>query len=125
MTRVVHFEFSTDKPDESIAFFENVFGWRIEKWDSKEIDYWLIMTGDPDKPGIDGGFGLTEKGFPGIVNTIDVDDVDAAMEKVLAHGGEMVMPKMAIPGVGYMAYFKDINGNVWSVMKEDRSAGMA
>ncbi len=124
MSRVVHFEFSTENPDESIAFFENVFGWEIKKWDAPQ-DYWLVMTGNPDTPGIDGGFAPADKGLPGIVNTIDVEDVDASLEKVVANGGEVVMPKMAIPGVGYLAYFKDINKNTWGVIQSDRSVGTA
>lgn len=54
MSRVVHFEIPADDPERSIKFYETVFGWTIEKWDGP-IEYWLIITGDEDKPGIDGG----------------------------------------------------------------------
>lgn len=124
MTRVVHFEFTAKNPEKSGTFFKNVFGWDVQKWDGP-MDYWMLRTGDPETPGIDGGFGRdTDEGsFPGIVNTIDVDDVDAMVEKVTANGGTIVMPKMAVPGVGWLAYFTDVEGNTWGIMHGDPSAG--
>ncbi len=32
------------------------------------------------------------------------------------------MPKTTLPGVGYLAYCQDTEGNVFGVMQEDRSA---
>ncbi len=121
MTRVVHFEFTAKDPEKSEAFFKNVFDWQIQKWDGPQ-DYWLISTGDRDTPGIDGGFGNDEQGLPGIVNTIAVDDLDASIEKVTANDGAIVMPKMPVPGVGWLAYFTDVEGNTWGMLQSDPDA---
>ncbi len=59
---------------------------------------------------------------PAVVNTINVDDVDAALEKVAAAGGAVAMPKSAIPGVGWNAYFTDTEGNLWGVYQDDPAA---
>jgi predicted enzyme related to lactoylglutathione lyase len=120
MPRVVHFEISSDEPEKAIEFYKNTFGWDFRKWEGP-MEYWLIMTGDKDQPGIDGGLG--RKSPENIdVNTIDVDDVDEALKKVEANGGTEVRPKMAIPGVGYLAYFKDPDGNIFGLMKDDTEA---
>ena len=37
-------------------------------------------------------------------------------------GGIVITPKHAVPGVGYMVYFKDPEGNVFGLMEEDPSA---
>lgn len=121
MSRVMHFEIPADDPQRLISFFEKTFGWSFQKWDSP-VDYWLISTGPQDAPGIDGGLGRREAGNPMVVNTIDVSDLDATAQQVEANGGSIVLPKMAVPGVGWMAYFKDTEGNIHGMMQSDPSA---
>lgn len=115
MPRVVHFEIYGEQPDKLIEFYSRVFNWTFEKWG--EMDYWIIKTGEG--PGIDGGLG-TRKG-PGN-NTIDVSDVDAYLLKVQQAGGTVVLPKTTMPGVGYLAYFKDPQGNIFGIMNDDPNA---
>ena len=121
MPRVVHFEVDAKKPERAIRFYEEVFGWKIEKWKGP-IDYWLIMTGKEKEPGIDGGLSIRTEAKPSTVNTIDVASVDKYLKKIVDNGGKIVRPKMAVPGVGWMAYFKDPEGNTWGIMKSDQSA---
>ena len=56
------------------------------------------------------------------VNTMGVEDVDAIVTKILALGGTIAVPKMAIPGVGWLAYCKDLDGHIFGVMQSDESA---
>ena len=121
LARIVHFELNVKNVEETIKFYKNVFGWKIEKWDGP-IDYWLIMTGDETKPGIDGGLGYEEEDFPKLVNTIDVDNVDETIKKIENNGGEIIRPKHAVPGVGWLAYFKDTEGIITGIMQEDTEA---
>ena len=121
MPRVVHFEIEAEKPESAIKFYETVFGWKIEKWEGP-IEYWLITTGKKDKPGIDGGLSKRTDSEPSTVNTIDVPSVDQYIKKVESNGGSIVRPKMAVPGVGWMAYFKDPEGNMFGIMEEDTTA---
>lgn len=80
------------------------------------------MTGDEKEPGIDGAFGLRQSEDDVSVNTIDVDSVDEAVEKIEQNGGEIVRPKQTIPGVRHLAYFEDTEGNLWGVMESDTTA---
>ena len=121
MARLVHFEMNVKDVHKTISFYEDVFGWRFQKWDGP-MDYWLIMTGDEDEPGIDGGLGYEEEGFPKMVNTIDVDDIDEIIKKIESNGGEIVRPKHAVPGVGWLAYFKDSEGVMSGIMQNDPRA---
>ena len=121
MARLVHFEMNVKDVHKTISFYEDVFGWRFQKWDGP-MDYWLIMTGDEDEPGIDGGLGYEEEGFPKMVNTIDVDDIDEIIKKIESNGGEIVRPKHAVPGVGWLAYFKDSEGVISGIMQNDPRA---
>jgi len=121
MPRVVHFEIDAKKPDRAIKFYEKVFSWKIKKWEGP-VEYYLITTGKESEPGIDGGLSRRTKPEPSTVNTIDVPSVDEFIKKVEASGGTIIRPKMAVPGVGYMAYFKDPEGNIFGMMENDASA---
>ena len=121
MPRVVHFDISADDPQRAIRFYEQTFGWKIEKWDGP-MDYWLITTGPQDEPGIDGGLSKRSSPEERVTNTIDVDSVETYVDKVVAAGGKVVVPAHAVPGVGYMAVCADTEGNVFGLMKEDPDA---
>lgn len=121
MARVVHFELVADDPERATQFYRNVFGWKIEKWDGPQ-DYWLISTGDPGTPGIDGGIMRRAEWTPPTTNTVDVESVDDAVAGIVANGGTILAPKMPVPGVGYLAYCKDTEGNTFGVMQVDRTA---
>lgn len=121
MGRVVHFEIVADDAERISKFYENVFNWKVQKWEGP-MDYWFLMTGDEKEPGIDGAFGMRQSPDDAVVNTIDVDDVDKYVKLVEENGGEIVRPKQVIPGVGYLAYFKDTEGNLWGMMKDDPEA---
>lgn len=121
MSRVVHFEIAATRPEDLVRFCTDVFGWTIQNW-AGPIEYWLVTTGPGTEPGIDGAIRRRSEGTPGTVNTISVSSVDASAEKVLRSGGRVVAPKMAVPGVGYMAYCADPEGNLFGIMEEDPSA---
>lgn len=58
----------------------------------------------------------------GTTNTLAVDSVDASVAAVMKAGGKQVIPKMPIPGVGFLAYREDTEGNLFGMMQSDRSA---
>jgi predicted enzyme related to lactoylglutathione lyase len=53
LPRVIHFEIEADKPEQLAQFYEQVFGWKLEKWVGP-MDYWMIITGK-NEPSINGG----------------------------------------------------------------------
>jgi predicted enzyme related to lactoylglutathione lyase len=120
MSRVVHFEISADDGDRARTFYENVFGWQFHKWDGPE-PYWLVATGPDEQPGINGGMFL-RKGQVGHVNTVAVESIDTALESVKGSGGEVVVEKHAVPGIGWHAYCKDTEGSIFGIMQNDPSA---
>ena len=121
MPRVVHFEIGANDPDKTAAFYQEVFGWNITKWEGP-MEYWLVETGDEEEPGINGGLFRPNEIFSGTVNTVDVPDIDVYIDKIKQHGGEIVIDKHAIPGVGYNAYAKDVNGTLFGVHQDDLQA---
>ena len=122
MPRPVHFEFSADDPEKLAKFYEDTLGWKAQKWEGP-MDYWLFSTGEEGEAGIDGGLMKRDEQTPtGTVNTVDVPNIDEYMEKATTAGGTIVAPKMAVPGVGWMCYIMDPEGNVFGLMESDENA---
>lgn len=119
MPRVVHFEISADDPERAVNFYRDVFGWEFRRWEGEEEDYYLVLTGEG--PGIDGGL-FRRREVVGHVNTVDVPDLDAFLEKVVAAGGTITIPKMPIPGLGWLAYVQDTEQSVVGLMQNDPTA---
>jgi predicted enzyme related to lactoylglutathione lyase len=126
MKRVVHFEIHAEDPERAIRFYQGLFGWEFSKWAGPQ-DYWLIKTGPDGVPGINGGMirrhgSIDGQAVIGYVCTIDVPSVDEYVQKIIAGGGPIVLPKMPIPGVGWLAYGKDTEGNIFGIMQMDAAA---
>ena len=126
MPRVIHFEIHAENPDRAIQFYQTLFGWEFSKW-AGPMDYWLIKTGPDTKPGINGGLLRRQGPLDGqaviaYVCTVDVPAIDEFLQSIPAQGGTIVMPKMPIPGVGWLAYAKDDQGNIFGMMQPDPAA---
>lgn len=120
MPKVVHFEIPSDNPEKAVAFYKEVFGWKFQQWGTQH--YWLATTGEDSEPGINGA--IIKKNGPDhpVVNSIGIDDIDAVAAKITSNGCQIVVPKMAIPGVGWVLYFKDPDGNITGCHQNDPNA---
>lgn len=127
MNKVVHFEIPFDKQERAQKFYQDVFGWQINKF--AEMDYWIATTCKidqtsmmPMEPGaINGGLLKRDKTGKNPVIVMDVPNVDEHLEKIKKAGGKVVMPKMSIGTFGFYARAKDTEGNVigiWQTLKK-------
>ena len=127
MPRVVHFEIHASDPQVLIAFYSGLFGWTFTATEGTE--YWLITTGPPDEPGIDGG--LVRRPVPGPAQspalgafpcTVSVESLDETLAAGDRLGAVVALPKTPVTGVGWLAYIKDPDGNVLGLLQTDPSA---
>jgi predicted enzyme related to lactoylglutathione lyase len=127
MPRVIHFEIHADDLDRAARFYTQLLGWEIKKWEGP-MEYRLITTGPEGSPGINGGLMRRmhplggNDGVIAYVCTVDVDNLDRYVERGVALGGAVALPKMAVPGLGWLAYLKDTEGNVLGMMQHDPTA---
>jgi predicted enzyme related to lactoylglutathione lyase/effector-binding domain-containing protein len=131
MSGVVHFEIPADNEDRARKFYESVFGWTFQVL--PQMEYSLAMTtpvserGVPATPGaINGGIFRRGDMLQAPVVTIDVEDIDSALEQIHRLGGETVRGRMEVPGSGWNAYFRDSEGNVvglWQNAQRPARAG--
>ena len=127
MPRPIHFEIQAENVERAIAFYRELLGWEFNQWGKEP--YWLVQTGEKGTPGIDGG--LMPRRGPGpadmqavnaFVCTVDVANLDAMVNRVTELKGSIVLPKMPIPTVGWLAYAKDTEGNIFGMMQMDANA---
>lgn len=115
--RVVHFEVPADDLERARNFYQEAFGWNLSSM--PEVNYTVVSTtptdgqGRPTEPGaINGGMFQREAPLSSPVITIEVDDVDKALETVESLGGATVRAKESVTGMGFAAYFTDSEGNL-------------
>ena len=120
MPKIVHFEINAENPLRAKNFYENVFDWKVEKWEGP-MEYWVISAGEEDEEGINGGLQKRENKDDQIFNYVGVESVDKTLKKIKENSGEILKPKSPIPGVGYYAFFKDTEGNRLGIMEEDET----
>ncbi len=128
MGRAVHFEIHASDPERLAAFYRELFGWQIARWDGP-LPYWVVTTGDATAPGIDGGIVQRHGDAPAqgqsvnaFICTVDVADVDGDVARALGLGATVALPKMAVPGVGWLAYILDPDQNILGLMQNDPAA---
>ena len=121
MPRIIHFDIPADDPARAQKFYQEIFGWKFDKWNGP-MEYWMAKTGDDKQPGINGGLAKRMPGQTGMTNTIDVPSVDEFAKKIQSKGGKVIVPKMAIPWVGYFAQCLDTEGNIFGIIQMDQNA---
>jgi predicted enzyme related to lactoylglutathione lyase len=116
---VSHFAIECGDVERAKAFYEGVFGWRIQPWGPP--GYYHIYTGTAERPGILGDLRSRREPLSGTGNrgyecTIVIDDLAAITKAIEAHGGKIVSGAYRIENVGDLAYFEDTEGNRAGVM---------
>jgi predicted enzyme related to lactoylglutathione lyase len=107
---VVHFEIGCRDRDKTARFFTDLFGWNIQDGPASTID-----TGGTG--GISGH--VTSLGHEPQHYTmfyVEVEDVQAYLDKAVALGGKMLVPPIKIPA-GTFAWLSDLDGNTIGLLK--------
>jgi predicted enzyme related to lactoylglutathione lyase len=86
------------------------------------MEYWFVITGPDDTPGINGGLSARQAPESRVVNTVEIQDLDGTLTRVTDAGGQVVVPRSPIPGVGWFAQFADPEGNLFGLMQPDADA---
>jgi len=113
---VVHWEMWSEDPGRASEFYSTVFGWSIRN--IPEMDYHFAEKGG--ESGIGGGIMKPKAGpWPAkLTFYIDVDNLAASREKIVAAGGKIIVEQVDVPGVGSMSLFEDPDGRVIGLWKQ-------
>jgi uncharacterized protein len=123
--RLTHFAIYTDDIHRAKHFYEQVFNWGFSSYGPS--DFLQIKANQTEYGELIGAlqsrtYSPIQEKIIGLECTISVDDVDEIIQKVEQNGGRILMPKTAIPTVGWITKFLDTEGNLVCAMQTDSSA---
>ena len=110
---VVHFEIGCRDRAKTARFFTDLFGWHIQDGPASTIDT------------------ASTRGIPGHITSlghephhytmfyVEVDDVQAYLDRAAALGGKMLVPPVKIP-TGTFAWLSDLDGNTIGLFRPER-----
>ena len=113
---VVRFEVGAAEHGPLVEFYGELFGWGME---TIADGYTLIDTRGGG--GLIGGVGRSNTGDPWATNYVEVDDLQATLERAEALGGRTVVPVIELPGMAF-AMFDDPDGLLVGLMRAGATA---
>jgi predicted enzyme related to lactoylglutathione lyase len=128
VTKPAPFKIIARDPARAAWFYRTVFGWETAKRKGGG-GYRLVRPGRGGSPPRRGlitrrsGERLPDLDSIGEVCPIVVDDIDAAVDLARSAGARIVRGKAIVPGVGYVAYGKDPEGNTFGLCQPVAGAG--
>ncbi len=119
-----YFEIQADDTHRATDFYKGVFGWKFEEAHGLPVEYWRIETGgsrggllkrpaEPPPP---------QAGTNAFVCSIEVENFDETAQVITSLGGQVALPKFAVPGVCWQGYFIDTEGNTFGIFQVDENA---
>jgi len=110
---VVHFEIYGKDSKGLQQFYSELFGWKVDS--NNPMNYGLVDTGGGR--GINGGIAQAQPGTPSVTIYIEVDDLQAYLDKAVKMGSKVLVPATEIPGTVTYALFSDPEGNAVGLVK--------
>jgi predicted enzyme related to lactoylglutathione lyase len=119
-----YFEIQADDVKRAVNFYKEVFGWKFSKSEGLPVEYWRIETDGPrggllQRPA---NAPPAQSGTNAFVCSMEIKDFDSIAKKILEHGGQIALPKFAVPGVCWHGYFLDTEGNTFGLFEPDPQA---
>lgn len=123
--KLSHFAIYTEDTNRAKEFYSNVFDWGFQSYGQQ--DFFQIKDDNSDEGELIGAlqsrnYSPVPEKIIGLECTISVENVDDIVERVKNNGGQILMPKTAIPYVGWIAKFLDTEGNLICAMQYDNNA---
>jgi predicted enzyme related to lactoylglutathione lyase len=124
MNTIGYFEIQSSNPQREIDFYKNVFDWKFTKEEFVQIEYYRIET-----ESMYGGLLKRPTPVPPLQSgtnafccSIQVESFDKTQELILQNGGQVALPKFAIPGRCWQGYFIDADNNTFGIFEVDENA---
>ncbi|AKA34524.1 VOC family protein [Flagellimonas lutaonensis] len=124
MNTLGYFEIQSSNPEREIDFYATVFDWSFDRDESVPIEYYRLIGA-----GVQGALlkrpvkvPPKEHGTNAFTCSFQVKNFDKTAQTILDKGGQVAMPKFAIPGRCWQGYFLDADQNVFGIFEMDEDA---
>ena len=123
--KMTHFAVHIDDMERAKNFYAGVFEWGFASYGPP--DFLQIKADQTESGELIGAlqsrnYSPVKEKIIGLECTISVENLDEIIQRVENNGGQILMLKMAIPYVGWIAKFLDTEGNLFCAMQSDSSA---
>lgn len=121
MNNITHFEIPAKDMKRAQTFYAGLFDWQFQMIEG--MNYLMFQTKNAE--GRDAGSGgILEKQNEQhlVTNYVNVENIDTTAAKVEELGGKIIVPKTAVPGMGWMVHFLDTEGNLMALWQADQTA---
>lgn len=122
---IVFFEIPADDVAKMKDFYKAVFDWKAIDVPGQDMEYTIFHTVPTDEkgmlkePGVNGGLYKRKDASQVPVNYIQVESIEDYLDKAVKNGGKVLMAKMAVPGMGFVAWISDPEGNPLGLIQPD------
>jgi len=114
MPTIVHFQIPSDDIERSKKFYNDLFGWKFDKFPSSPssepmpegMEYWMISTVEQQR----------------ITNYFEVKSVQEYSAKVEQLGGKVISTKMPVKSMVYFGVCTDTENNGFGIFEADQTA---
>jgi predicted enzyme related to lactoylglutathione lyase len=124
MNTIGYFEIQSSEPSREVNFYKSIFGWKFFREEKLPIEYYRIETKT-----INGGLLKRPSKVPPMGNgtnafvcSVQVENFDKTSEVIQKAGGQVALPKFAIPGRCWQGYFVDLDNNTFGIFEVDENA---
>lgn len=115
---VVHFEILGKDHETLQKYYSDLFGWKITNV-SPDFPYGIVGADEQGK-GIGGGVGgVMPGGNAQLTIYVEVEDIQASLDRAGELGGETIVPVTTIPGMVIFAQFRDPEGNIVGLVSSE------
>ena len=119
MPDLCHFEVPFEDYARAKKFYHDIFGWEITDNSGEWGEYYGVKT-SANENAVMGG--MMKKQAPEHMLTVYfcVDSVDDTAARIREYGGNVVMEKTEVKGVGYFAIVGDTEGNYFGIWESSK-----
>ena len=111
--KIVHWEILGTDGKKLQEFYGTLFDWKVDA--SNPMNYGMV---DAEQSGVGGGIGAGD-GQSHVTFYVEVEDLQAALDKAESLGGKTVQGPMDVPGGPQLATFHDPEGHLIGLVKAD------
>ncbi|UJH66466.1 VOC family protein [Allomuricauda sp. SCSIO 65647] len=124
MNTLGYFEIQSSDPEREIDFYATLFDWSFIIDETVPIEYYRLVGA-----GVQGALlrrptkvPPKEHGTNAFTCSFQVKNFDLTVKIIEEKGGQVAMPKFAIPGRCWQGYFLDADHNVFGIFEVDEGA---
>jgi uncharacterized protein len=117
--QMVHVEIPAGNTKKALEFWGGLFGWKFQEYPDSPTEYHTTQFSDTQGGAI--AEAQDDKRGPRVY--FSVDDINASTSRVSELGGDGG-EALPVPGMGWFALCKDVEGNEFGLWQNDPNASM-